>query len=233
MIGDNQPYAAGPGWDNASGWGAPNVAHLMADLAGGITPRNNAPPPVPAASTPTVTCGPLFTDAAGDDQYTVEGQVLGAKGAQPQLDILSAQLALSADGSTLRTIVTVGNFSTTIPTGGVENDYNVVWALNGVQYFTQLAVEPGGSVNAYDGQIVHASLETRYQQLHTDTGIVTPGVNGTVEVDVPLANIGNPSVGEQFTAPVASSNVREGVVAGPLEPIDSAGPNADYVLGHC
>jgi subtilase family serine protease len=232
-VGNNQPYAATPGWDNVSGWGTPDVANLMTDLAGRVTPRNAIGAPVPAASTPTVTCGSLFTDVAGDDQYVVEGQTLGAKGAQPQFDVLGGQFALSADGSTLRTIITVRNLSTTIPTGGVENDYNVVWSLNGVQYFTQLAVEAGGIVAAYDGQVVHASLETRYQQLHTDTGILTPGPNGTVEVDVPLANIGSPTIGEQLVGPVASSNVREGAAAGPLEPIDSAGPSADYVLDHC
>jgi hypothetical protein len=232
-VGDNQPYAATPGWDNVSGWGTPDVANLMTDLAGAVTPRDAIGAPVPAASTPTVTCGQLFADAAGDDQYAVEGQTLGAKGAQPQLDVLGGQIALSADGSTLRTIITVSNLSTTIPTGGVENDYNFLWSLNGVQYFTQLAVEPGGIVAAYDGQVVHASLETRYQQLHTDTGFLTPGPNGTVEVDVPLANIGAPTIGEQLVGPTVSSNVREGAVGGPLEPVDSAGPSADYVLGHC
>jgi hypothetical protein len=178
-------------------------------------------------------CGSLFTDPAGDDSYVVEGQTLGAKGADPQLDITNAQLALTPDGKTLRTILTVSNLSTAIPTGGVENDYNVVWTLNGVQYFTQLAVGEGGVVTAYDGQVLHVSLETRYQQLHVDTGTLTLGPNGTVEVDVPLANIGSPALGQVLLQPSAQSYVREGVLAGPLEPVDSAGPNADYVLATC
>ena len=61
--------------------------------------------------------------------------------------------------------MTLNNLSTAIPTGGVENDYNLTWTMNGVQYFTLFPVEPGGLVQAYDGQIVHLSLETRYQQL--------------------------------------------------------------------
>ena len=32
---DNQPYPATAGWDNATGWGTPDVAHLMQDLPGG------------------------------------------------------------------------------------------------------------------------------------------------------------------------------------------------------
>jgi subtilase family serine protease len=231
-VGDNQPYPATPGWDNATGWGAPDVAHLMQDLTGRVTPVKNTAPPVPATPPAQVSSGgTLFTDAAGDDSYVVENQTLGAKGADPQLDLVSGQMALTPDGTTLRTILTVSNLSTTIPTGGAENDYNFVWTLNGVQYFTQLAVEPGGAVQAYDGQIVHASLETRYQQLHVDTGTITPGPNGTVEVDVPLANVGGPAVGQVFHQPSAQAYVREGFLAGPLEPVDSAGPSADFVVG--
>jgi pseudomonalisin len=229
-VGDNQPYPATPGWDNATGWGTPDVAHLMQDLTGRLTPVHNVAPPVPATVAPQVTSGgTLFTDPAGDDVYTVEGQTLAAQGASPQLDILSGAMALTPDGQTLRTILTLRNLSTSIPTGGVENDYNVVWTFNGVQYFTQLAVEPGGVVQAYDGQILHASLETRYQQLHVDQGSITPGANGTVEVDVPLANVGGPVAGQLLLRPSAQAYVREGLLAGPLEPIDSAGPSADFV----
>src|SRR5204862_3564135 len=122
----------------------------------------NLPAPVPATPTPTTSCGGLFTDNAGDDKYVVDGQALGAQGAQPQLDILGGQMSLSPDGQTLRTIITVRDLTTTVPTGGVENDYNFVWFLNGIEYFTQLAVEPGGVVNAYDGEVLHLSLETRF-----------------------------------------------------------------------
>jgi hypothetical protein len=229
-AGDNLPYPATPGWDNATGWGTPDVANLMRDLTGRLTPTHDVAPPVPAAPAPQVgSGGTLFTDPAGDDSYAVEGQVLGAPGADPQLDILSASLV--QDGQTLKTVLTVGNLSTAIPTGGVENDYNVVWTFNGVQYFTQLAVGPGGTVTAYDGQVLHLSLETRYQQLHVDTGTLVPGPNGTVEVDVPLANLGSPAAGQLFQRPSAQSYVREGVLAGPLEPVDNGGPNADYVVG--
>jgi pseudomonalisin len=229
-VGNNLPYPATPGWDNASGWGTPDVAHLMKDLTGRLTPVHNIAPPVPATLAPQVgSGGTLFTDPAGDDVYAVEGQTLGAQGADPQLDILSGQMALTPDGQTLRTILTVRNLSTTIPTGGVENDYNVVWTFGGVEFFTQLAVQPGGNVLAFDGQVIHASLETRFQQLHVDQGTITPGPNGTVEVDVPLANIGAPAAGQLLLRPSAQSYVREGVVAGPLEPVDSAGPNADFV----
>jgi pseudomonalisin len=231
-IGDNQPYPAKPGYDNTTGWGTPEVSQLMLDLTGRLTPvKKTAPAPV--ATTPSTTCGSLFTDPAGDDSYAVEGQTLAAQGASPQLDILDAKLLLSADGTTLRSIVSVKNLTTDIPTGGVENVYNVLWDFNGTSYFTQLAVEPGGSVQAYDGQLVKVSLESRYQQLHVDTGTLVPGPNGTVEVDVPLANLPGVAVGSLLQTPSAASYVREGAVAGPLEPVDSGGPVNDYLVGGC
>ena len=87
----------------------------------------------------------------------------------------------------MRVIVSVANMSSTMPTPGVENDYNVVWAYNGTTYFTQLAVDPGGVVNAYDGRLVRVSLENRYQQLDVVSGSITPGPNGTAEVDGPAS----------------------------------------------
>jgi subtilase family serine protease len=225
-VGDNQPYPATPGYDNATGWGTPDVANLMQDLTGRLTPTHNVAPPVGAQPTPVVSgCGTLFTDVTGDDNY-----LLSSQGANPQLDIVSGQMCLTPDGQTLKTILTINNLSTTVPTGGAENDYNFVWQFNGVEYFTQLAVEQDGTVLAWDGQAVHASLETRFQQLHADTGTITPGPSGTVEVDVPIANVGSPASGSVLQTPSAQSYVREGVVAGSLEPADSAGPSADFEI---
>jgi subtilase family serine protease len=232
-VGNNQPYPATPGWDNTTGWGTPDVAHLMQDLTGRLTPVKNVAAPVPAVPAPTTSCGGLFTDAAGDDAFVVDGQTLGAQGTQPQLDILGGQILLSPDGQTLRTIITVRNLTTTIPTGGAENTYNLVWFLNGVEFFSQLAVEPGGVVNAYDGQVVHVSLQTRFQQLHVDKGVITLGPNGTVEVDVPLANVGSPALAQTLEKPSATAYVRVGIAVGSLQTVDSGGPVANYVVAAC
>ncbi|HLX32151.1 MAG TPA: S53 family peptidase [Gaiellaceae bacterium] len=230
-VGDNQPYPATPGYDNATGWGTPDVANLMQDLTGHLTPFHNQPPPVAAKSAPDVSgCGTLFTDPAGDDDYAPEGEAIEAPGSNPQLDILSGEMCLSPDGQTLRTIITVRNLTTTVPVGGAENDYNFVWEYDGTEYFTQLAVEEDGTVLAWDGQAIHASLETRFQQLHSDTGTITLGPDGTVEVDVPLANIGSPAPGSVLATPSAESYVREGVLAGSLEPADSAGPYSNFLI---
>ncbi len=232
VIGDNQPYPAKPGYDNTTGWGTPEVTQLMQDLTGRVTPVSNAKP-APVVATPKTTCGTLFTDPTGDESFSVQGQVLAAQGTIPQSDIVSAKLLLSADGQTLRSIITVRNMSTTIPTGGVENDYQLVWSYGGTQYFTQLGVEPGGVINAYDGELLRLSLENRYQQLHVDTGSITAGPNGTAEVDVPLANLPGVLSGAQLLRPSAATYIREGIAAGSLEPVDAAGPTNDYVVGGC
>jgi pseudomonalisin len=231
-VGDNQPYPAKPGYDNTTGWGTPEISQIMQDLTGRLTPTHNTTP-APIVTSPSTTCGSLFTDPAGDDNYTVEGVTLAPTGTSPQLDILSGRAFLSADGQTLKTIITVNNLSSVIPTGGVENDYQLVFTYQGTQYFTQLAVEQDGTVLAWDGQLVKVSLENKYLQEHLVTGTITPGPNGTAEVDAPISDFPGLSAGATLLRPSGATYVREGANQGPLEPIDSAGPTYDDLLGAC
>lgn len=229
-VGDNQPYPATPGYDNTTGWGTPEISQIMQDLTGHLTPAHNTTP-APIVTSPSTTCGSLFTDPAGDDNYSFG--VGAGTGANPQLDILGGRAFLSADGQTLRTIITVNNLSSVIPTGGGENDYQLVFTFGGTQYFTQLAVEPDGTVLAWDGSLVKVSLENKYLQEHLVTGTITPGPNGTAEVDAPISDFTGVTAGSTLLRPSAATYVREGVNQGPLEPADSAGPTYDDVLGAC
>jgi subtilase family serine protease len=231
-VGDNQPYPAKPGYDNTTGWGTPEISQIMQDLTGRLTPTHNDKP-APIVTSPSTTCGSLFTDAAGDDSYALEGQSLSAPGQAPQLDILSGRAFLSADGQTLKTIINVNNLSTVIPTGGGENDYQMVFTFGGNQYFTQLAVEQTGTVLAWDGELVRVSLENKYLQEHSVTGTITPGPNGTAEVDAPVSDFPGLAAGTTLLRPSAATYVREGATQGPLEPADSGGPTYDDVLGAC
>jgi len=228
-VGDNQPYPATPGYDNTTGWGTPEISQIMQDLTGRLTPTHNTKPAAIVTS-PSTTCGSLFTDAAGDDNYSLVQDSLGAN---PQLDIVSGRAFLSADGQTLKTIISVNNLTTDIPAGGGENDYQMVFTFGGTQYFTQLAVEPGGVVLAWDGSLVHVSLETKYLQEHSVPGTITLGPNGTAEVDAPISDFPGLTAGSTLLRPSGSTYVREGVDQGPLEPADSAGPSYDDVLGAC
>ena len=221
-VGDNQPYPAKPGYDNTTGWGTPEISQIMQDLTGRFTPVHNTAP-APVVTSPSTSCGSLFSDAAGDDNYSFG---LGAgKGANPQLDILGGRAFLSADGQTLKTIISVNNLSSVIPTGGGENDYQMVFTYGGNQYFTQLAVEQTGTVVAWDGELVRVSLENKYLQEHSVTGTITPGPNGTAEVDAPISDFPGLAAGATLLRPSAATYVREGATQGPLEPADSAGPD--------
>ncbi|HEX3669841.1 MAG TPA: S53 family peptidase [Acidimicrobiia bacterium] len=226
-VGDNLPYPAKPGYDNTTGWGTPEISQIMQDLTGRLTPTHNTRPAAIVTS-PSTTCGSLFTDAAGDDAY-----LLANPGALPQLDILSGRAFLSADGQTLKTIINVNNLSTAIPTGGGENDYQMVFTFGGNQYFTQLAVEQTGTVLAWDGELVRVSLENKYLQEHSVPGTITLGPNGTAEVDAPISDFPGLAAGTTLLRPSAATYVREGANQGPLEPADSGGPTYDAVLGAC
>jgi pseudomonalisin len=226
-VGDNLGYPAKPGYDNTTGWGTPEISQIMQDLTGRLTPTHNTKPAAIVTS-PSTTCGSFFTDAAGDDSY-----LLASPGTLPQLDILSGRAFLSADGQTLKTIISVNNLSTVIPTGGGENDYQMVFTFGGNQYFTQLAVEQTGTVLAWDGELVKVSLENKYLQEHSVPGTITLGPNGTAEVDAPIADFPGLAAGATLLRPSASTYVREGVNQGPLEPADSGGPTYDDVLGAC
>jgi len=89
-------------------------------------------------------------------------------------------------------------------------------------------------VNAYDGEVIHLPVLTKFQQLHVDTGIIKQGPNGTIEVDVPVANLGGLNVGQVLQQPNATANVRMvAPVGGLFSTIDSGGPSSDYVVGTC
>jgi hypothetical protein len=192
------------------------------------------PVPPPATSYNLNACSPTFVDdPSADDQFSFEGHSLAGPGSNPQLDVVSGSLAVTPDGKTLRAIVTLRNLSTSIPAPGGENDYRVVWNYGGTSYFGLATVEPGGSVLYLDGKAITAGPETRYEPLNVDSGSFTPGPNGTVEIDVPLANVGSPPTGAVLVAPTAEADVRFPGTAttGLLQTIDSDGPNLDYQIG--
>jgi hypothetical protein len=69
---------------------------------------------------------------------------------------------------------------------------------------------------------------TQYTSSNTDTGTIVTGANGRVEVDVPLANIGNPAAGAHLTsinAQTAASTAALGFIA------DQAAASKDYTIG--
>src|SRR5207248_7344737 len=120
-TGCNGYYCAGPGWDYVSGWGAPDVTKLMTDLDGKTAPTNPLPPPAVAGAPAPVfaPCAPnLWTDASGDDNFSFSSQ-----GANPQLDLVSGNMAVSSDGTKLTTTLVLNNLSKSVPPPAGTNQY--------------------------------------------------------------------------------------------------------------
>ncbi|HET7386145.1 MAG TPA: S53 family peptidase [Nocardioidaceae bacterium] len=231
-------YLSTPGWDYTSGMGAPDVANLAQDINGTTTPTNPKLPKPPKSGGTTSgrasACDPLFTDPSGDDAYLAGSNT----GGNPQLDVLSGNMEVSADGTTLRTFTMLQNLTTDpaeavagVPVGGSANEYYFLWTYGGTTYFTNAEVDTTtGTVTYSDGTV----SGTQYSTVHSDdTGTLTTGPSGTVEVDVPLANVGNPPSGATLTGPGAQTKVLEGttVTGGLIEAADSGGPHYDYTVG--
>jgi pseudomonalisin len=223
-------YVSTPGWDYTSGMGTPRVANLATDLNGTTTPTHAVlPKQAPATAQRPTTCTPLFTDAAGDDAY-----LLGSNtGGNPQLDLLSGNLSAGADRSTVKAFLTIADLSTNPAeaapgvAGGTANEYYLLWTYNSTTYFANAEVDTTtGTVSYSDGTVVGS----QYTTAHTDTGHFTPGPNGVIEIDVPIANVGSPPLHSRFVGPGAQTKLLEGTPAtgGSIQSADSAGPQYDY-----
>jgi hypothetical protein len=181
-------------------------------------------------------CPGVITDPAGDDKY------IAVSGANPQMDIVKAQLSLSPDAKYLVTTLTIANLSTAPATpGGTGNDYYVEWTYNNVVWFSHAVVDPLGDVTYTDGQIVKSGPSGTYTDrtngtgptatLATDAGTFKPGKNGTITIKVPLSAIGSVRAGTLLKQPMAETREEAGIL---LELIDDTAPAANYALGaHC
>ena len=231
----NGIYHSGPGWDYLSGMGAPDVSNLIRDVDhnAGLAPADPVLPKPgagPSATRPNA-CTPLFTSPAGSDSYPLGEE----KGNNPQLDILAGNMNTVTVGGTpeLQTVMVLNDLSdTNASPGGGGNDYYFLWTYKGTQYFSDAQWTQTGGWTYGDGTVDGSQFTTN----HTDTGQVTLGKDGTVVVDVPLANVGSPPTGATLEAPSAQTRVLVGTseTGGLIEEADSANAYYNYVVGqHC
>jgi subtilase family serine protease len=220
-------YTSTPGWDYVSGMGVPDVS-AIANHVDGKTAATN--PKLPNYPPPTSSINPcaaqLFTDGTGDDAFI--GDPNGS-GSNPQLDIVSGNVTVS--NNVLHTSMKIANLTTdTAQAAGAANLYYMLWTFKGTQYFSEVQVDTTtGDITYGDGTVDG----TTFTSANTDTGTFNPGANGTVTVDVPLANVGSPANGDTLVAPAAQTRVLVGTAAtgGFIEQADVAGPKYDYQLG--
>lgn len=222
-IAGNGLYLTGPGWDYTTGYGAPDIAHLAADLAGGTAPANRAR----AARVPdprtgdAVACLPFGTSPPGN----LDTSTLGDK--HDGQDITSAAMALSDDGKSLVITVRGPHLSPKLPLGAMSATVQVAWLRDGVTYVAQSSADLAGKVTG--------TLTTPRRQADPDgsTPPAKPAAeinfpaaygSGELTMTIPLSDIGSPKVGDRLRYPVALSGV-DGNSS------DVAGPTYDYTVG--
>jgi hypothetical protein len=145
-------------------------------------------------------------------------------------------MSLTTSGTTLRALLTVTNLSATAPTGSGAAEWYAIWTFGTTTYFAnaEVAAVPPGSAPTYsDGTITITGSTHQFNTANTtDTGSFTLGPNGVVEIDVPLANIGNPPTNAVLASPNGETNILVGAAGtGSLPKVDSGGPSCDYVIG--
>jgi pseudomonalisin len=231
------PLPATPGWDFPTGLGTPNLGNIIKAADNGNTralskavPQGSDPPPIQATG-PSYGCPATFNDADGDAS--------SLPGSAPQLDILHGDVALSSDGNDVRAALSVENLSTTVPTGWLNEDWIVYWTQpdDGVPppagdvsdaYAVEATVDMLGNITYTDGTIAFdSSGGYSYSPVNTVTGSFTPGVNGRVEVDAPLSDVGLASGTQMGTVGGATDegNDVEGLI------VDEASGSGSWTLG--
>ncbi|MHB8718681.1 MAG: S53 family peptidase [Candidatus Dormibacteria bacterium] len=235
------------GWDYLSGLGSPNVTALGKDVTGNTTFAPTDPVAAPAPQD----CGqvglvPCATGSGGgivcnnpldlwNNPPHTASDPLG--NSDPQLSLLQGGLTLTASGSTLRALLTVTNLSAAAPTGSGAAEWYALWTYNGTTYFANAEVSgvPGSTPTYHDGTVALVGNSHQYKNSTNtnDTGSFTTGPHGVVEIDVPLANVGNPPANSVFSSPSGETWIEIGstVTGGLLEKVDTGGPSCEYVLG--
>jgi pseudomonalisin len=230
-LGDNGVYHAAPGWDYVSGWGVPDVTNLMTTIDGTTTPANDIMPPAPPPPS-TGSCNALWINQA----HTAT-DLFG--NSDPQLTLLEGNMAPGPNG-TLAVTLTVENLSDSVPPGATGADWYMTWTYGGTEYFAQAQIGPVPTLAPTfdDGTVQKVGTSSQYNAAHTDTGKFVTGKDGTIEIDVPLANIGNPASGAVLNQPAGVTYIEVGVPPNPtgagvasLQQVDTGGPTNNYDVG--
>jgi hypothetical protein len=204
----------------------------MTTIDGKTAPTRNILPPLPTTNAPVVNpaCFPLWVDPAGDDNFAFD--VRGA-GMNPQLDLLQGDLVLSPDGKTLKAKLTINDLSTSTAPGSTANEYYLSWTFNKVTYFGNAEVDISGATTFHDGKVDATGPSQTYNNANTVTGSIGSGRRGVVEIDVPVADVGNPTTGSVLTSPSGLSAALVGApaVGGSLPTVDTGGPQYDLTIG--
>jgi pseudomonalisin len=233
------------GWDFVSGLGTPNICNLTRIIDGldncdsvthdiaQATPRDCGQ----AGLSPcTTSAGCVATGDLWRNPQHVAVDLLGNE--DPQLSLSRGRINVSPDGKTLKVRLTVADLTKDVPTGAAADEWYMLWSYNGTTYFADAELTAdtalsGGDPTFGDGTVTVTGTEHSYNNVNDDTGKFTTGQNGIVEIDVPVANVGGPKVGDVFTGPAGETDIEVGAphAGGFLEKVDTGGPQCNYQVG--
>jgi hypothetical protein len=201
-----------------------------------------APPP-PGDGTGTSCPGPQVVD---DDPGDAIDPQPGSTGAEmPSLDVVATSYATTkaADGTPLlRVTITLDDLEPIPPSPDVPNAWwTAYWSFAGTTWYAQAtAVATTSSAGRYlfsDGSFV---APFGYHPVHGGAtgglnGTVTPGRNGSISIDVPLADFGA-AAGDTVTATSADTRVVDGLAGGGIannvrDRAPDVGAGAGYTIG--
>jgi hypothetical protein len=213
--GPNPPFnCSHPGWDYTTGWGVPDVTHLMLDVDSRTTPThittpNPVPPPVNTGTHGGTTCpGPQVVDVVGDAPNTYPG---GDSANMDNLDIVNASFA-SPNATTLQVTLAIHNLSAPPPPTNLPSAYwSVYWTYGGTEYYAQATSTGTGSTAVWafsDGTYSKGNFNPLHAISGTaNYGLYAPGgTAGTLVMNVPLADIGSPPSGSPLTNTFADTH---------------------------
>ena len=238
------PYnCSHPGWDYTTGWGVPDVTNLMLDADGKTAPTHlttpNPSPPQPTfpGTNGGTTCpGPQVVDAVGDAPNNVPG---GDGTNVDSLDVVNATFA-SPSATTLQVTLAVRNLAAPPPPANFPSGiWAVYWTYNGTEYFAK--AESTGSGSAATWAFTDGTHTTNFNVVNTITGTANPGPyaggsSGTLVMNVPLADVGNPPAGAPLTNTFADTHASLIAVywTSPVDRGPNRGFGAPWTVGsHC
>jgi pseudomonalisin len=231
------------GWSYTSGLGSPNLIPLAQYATGNKTLK----PTDDLSPLPAKDCGqPGLAKCSGGGGACNVNSGLWTNPAHtatdplgnsdPQLSLLRGAMSVSGDGDNLRVLLTVSDLTNTVPTGAEGDEWYGLWSYDGTEYFAnaELTAVPDATPTFSDGTVTKTGNTTTYNPVNTDdTGLLTVGNDGTVEIDVPFSHIGSPPAATILTGPAGSTFIAIGVPGeeSALEAVDSGGPACNYSVG--
>jgi pseudomonalisin len=194
-----------PGWDYTSGWGTPDVTKLTLDLDGKTAPTQLTTPNPPPTITPVIsgtTCpGPQVIDVVGDAPNEYPG---GDGSNMDTLDIVSASFA-TLDAATVRVTLTLKDLEVPPPPANFIAAYwTVYWTYNGTLYYAQATSDGAAGVGVFSYS--DGTYTSNFNSINAINGSATTGPNGTLVMDVPIADVGNPPAGAALVTPFADTH---------------------------